>query len=676
MALLQSNKYRAEIDGLRAVAVALVVLFHLGLGFSGGYVGVDIFFVISGYLITRIILEKQSNNTWSFPHFWYRRFMRLAPALTGMVLAVLIAGYFLLLPGDYKNVAEAAIAQFFMVANIYVWQTTGYFDGPSGIRPLLHGWSLAVEEQFYLIYPIFIVLLARLSQRIVVAGMLMVAAVSLLMSEYGAQHHPVVTFLLLPTRAWELLLGGLLVKFPKPNANLAKIFPFLGYVGLAAIFLASIFFSEQTRFPGFSALVPCLGAAAIILSTSIKPSGVRRLLSWAPLVFVGQISYSIYLWHWPIIAFWSYHNLGVVPDVWTAAQLLVLTMCCGYLSWIFFEQPFRIKSSSESLSPSLKPTTRLVGMVASCVSIAVSIIYYNGFESRLSPVARSVNEVGISKILARNPNTAKRGKFPRYGSTGNNKETIDFIVWGDSHALQLDSLIGEMARGTGKQGVIAAMPGTVPAIGVWRTWRKDYEREWNENVIQWIEKKDIKDVILVCFWSQRIGAMPVVNSRYLVSGPNIDSKTPDQAARALAEGLEKTIKRLADDGRNVWVVGQMPFTSGDPKREWLMNEYFGSPSATDKTSQPYLLAKRKVDHLLDSLNAPFKKLDSDVQVFKEKEAIPLVIDGTCLWFDKDHLSVDGANLVLAELFSPVKEALLMQTAGRQSHPYALHVIKQ
>jgi len=249
-------------------------------------------------------------------------------------------------------------------------------------------------------------------------------------------------------------------------------------------------------------------------------------------------------------------------------------------------------------------------------------------------------------------------------------------VWGDSHALQLDSLIGEMARGTGKQGVIAAMPGTVPAIGVWRTWRKDYEREWNENVIQWIEKKDIKDVILVCFWSQRIGAMPVVNSRYLVSGPNIDSKTPDQAARALAEGLEKTIKRLADDGRNVWVVGQMPFTSGDPKREWLMNEYFGSPSMTDKTSQPYLVAKRKVDHLLDSLNAPFKKLDSDVQVFKEKEAIPLVIDGTCLWFDKDHLSVDGANLVLAELLSPVKEALLVQTADRRSHPYALHVIEQ
>ena len=191
--------------------------------------------------------------------------------------------------------------------------------------------------------PDFIVLLAA-CQRIVVAGMLMVAAGSLLMSEYGAQHHPVVTFLFLPTRAWELLLGGLLVKFPKPNANLAKIFPFLGYVGLAAIFLASIFFSEQTQFPGFSALVPCLGAAAIILSTSIKPSGVRRLLSWAPLVFVGQISYSIYLWHWPIIAFWSYHNLGVVPDVWTAATLppFVADICHGYFLSSHFELSHRV----------------------------------------------------------------------------------------------------------------------------------------------------------------------------------------------------------------------------------------------------------------------------------------------------------------------------------------------
>ena len=138
MPQLKNTKYRAEIDGLRAVAVVLVVLFHLGLGFSGGYVGVDVFFVISGYLITRIILEQQCNGTWSFYRFWYRRFMRLAPALAGMVLAVLVGGYFLLLPSDYKNVAEAAIAQFFMVANIYVWQTTGYFDGPSGVRPLLH----------------------------------------------------------------------------------------------------------------------------------------------------------------------------------------------------------------------------------------------------------------------------------------------------------------------------------------------------------------------------------------------------------------------------------------------------------------------------------------------------------------------------------------------------------
>ena len=140
------------------------------------------------------------------------------------------------------------------------------------------------------------------------------------------------------------------LSFQSQTANLAKIFPFLGYVGLAAIFLASIFFSEQTQFPGFSALVPCLGAAAIILSTSIKPSGVRRLLSWAPLVFVGQISYSIYLWHWPIIAFWSYHNLGVVPDVWTAAQLLVLTICCGYLSWIFLSSHFELSHRVSHIS--------------------------------------------------------------------------------------------------------------------------------------------------------------------------------------------------------------------------------------------------------------------------------------------------------------------------------------
>ena len=676
MPQLKNTKYRAEIDGLRAVAVVLVVLFHLGLGFSGGYVGVDVFFVISGYLITRIILEQQCNGTWSFYRFWYRRFMRLAPALAGMVLAVLVGGYFLLLPSDYKNVAEAAIAQFFMVANIYVWQTTGYFDGPSGVRPLLHGWSLAVEEQFYLIYPIFVVLLARISHRILVGGMLLVAVMSFLMSEYGAQHHPVVTFLLLPTRAWELFLGGLLVKFPKPSDKLIRIFPVFGYGGIAAVILSGIFFSDETRFPGFSALVPCLGTAAIILSTSVKDSGVRRLLSWAPLVFIGQISYSMYLWHWPIIAFWSYHNFGVALNIWTAVQLLALTVCCGYLSWKYLEQPLRIKPANELSFRFFRLTKWSIGLVSSCIILAGAIIHFNGFDSRLSVEAQCVNTASIKKSFARNPNMAKRGDFPRVGSLENKKESIDFIVWGDSHALQLVSLIDEMARGSGKQGIIASMPGTVPALDVWRTWRKDYEREWNENVMQWIEKKDIKDVILVCFWSQRIGAMPEVNSRYLISGPNSDSKTPDQAAMALSEGLEKTIKRLAEAGRNVWVVGQMPFTSGDPKKEWLMNNYFGKAVAADETLGPYVTAKRKVDHLLDSIDAQFERLDPACQVFKGKSTMALEVNGTGLWFDKDHLSVDGAHLVLAELFQPLKNHLLVKTADSRSDVRVLQTIKK
>ena len=259
---------------------------------------------------------------------------------------------------------------------------------------------------------------------------------------------------------------------------------------------------------------------------------------------------------------------------------------------------------------------------------------------------------------------------------GNNKESIDFIVWGDSHALQLVSLIDEMAQGSGKQGIIASMPGTVPALDVWRTWRKDYEREWNENVMQWIEKKDIKDVILVCFWSQRIGAMPEVNSRYLISGPNSDSKTPDQAAMALSEGLEKTIKRLAKAGRNVWVVGQMPFTSGDPKKEWLMNNYFGKAVAANETLGPYVTAKRKVDHLLDSIDAQFERLDPACQVFEGKSTMALEVNGTGLWFDKDHLSVDGAHLVLAELFQPLKNHLLVKTADSRSDVRVLQTIKK
>ena len=210
-------KYRPDVDGLRAVAVTLVLLFHAGLGFSGGFIGVDVFFVISGFLITGLILKEQESGKFSLANFWVRRIRRIIPAATVVVVAVLVAGFFILLPRDYEDLGKSAIAQQLMLSNVYFWRNTGYFDGPADLKALLHTWSLAVEEQFYLGYPFLMMLLHRFGRKVTVGALTFLGVGSLIVSVYGVEHHPSATFFLLPTRAWELLIGGLICFLPKPT---------------------------------------------------------------------------------------------------------------------------------------------------------------------------------------------------------------------------------------------------------------------------------------------------------------------------------------------------------------------------------------------------------------------------------------------------------------------------
>jgi peptidoglycan/LPS O-acetylase OafA/YrhL len=199
-------KYRPDIDGLRAVAVSMVLLFHAGLGFPGGYVGVDVFFVISGFLITGLILKEQKAGTFTLANFWMRRIRRIIPAATVMVATVLIAGFFLLLPTDYVELGQSSIAQQLMLSNVYFWRSTGYFSGFAELKPLLHTWSLAVEEQFYIGYPFLIIILSRFRRRNIALFIALLTAVSFATSQYGVEHYPNATYYLLPTRAWELLI--------------------------------------------------------------------------------------------------------------------------------------------------------------------------------------------------------------------------------------------------------------------------------------------------------------------------------------------------------------------------------------------------------------------------------------------------------------------------------------
>ena len=336
-------RYRAEIDGLRAVAVIPVILFHAGFAaFGGGFVGVDVFFVISGYLITALLLGDLATGRFSIWAFYDRRARRLLPALFVVLAACLPVAWWWLLPGDLQELLQSVAAVAVFMSNILFWRQSGYFDTAAELKPLLHTWSLAVEEQFYLLFPPALWLAWRLGRRWMVGLIAVVFVVSLAAAQWGALHKPAAAFFLLPTRAWELALGALVachVAGDGPRRTSPTAAAALGSIGLLLIVGAVFAYDRHTPFPGLSALVPTIGAILVILFAT-PDNRVGRLLGSKGLVGIGLISYSAYLWHQPLFAF---ARLKTVEEARapTFAALSLVALGLAWLTWRFVERPFR-----------------------------------------------------------------------------------------------------------------------------------------------------------------------------------------------------------------------------------------------------------------------------------------------------------------------------------------------
>lgn len=338
-------RYRPEIDGLRAIAVIPVILFHAGIPlFSGGFVGVDIFFVISGYLITTIILGELEAGRFSIVQFYERRARRILPALFVVVVTCLPVAWLWLMPSDVNELSSSVVAVLAFVSNIFFWQQSDYFDAATELKPLLHTWSLGVEEQFYVLFPIFLLLGWRLGRTRLVVLLTIAALLSLALAEYAASRKPVAAFFLLPTRGWELAVGALIAFYSggkQGNQFSPTLSRSLSVVGLALITLAVLVFNKDTPFPGLNALVPTVGAGLLILS-AWPGTLVGKLLGSRILVGIGLISYSAYLWHQPLLAF-ARHRSFTDPGAVLIAWMIVLTFGLAYVTWRFVEQPFRRK---------------------------------------------------------------------------------------------------------------------------------------------------------------------------------------------------------------------------------------------------------------------------------------------------------------------------------------------
>ena len=549
-------KYRREIDGLRALAVLPVILFHAGFtAFSGGFVGVDVFFVISGYLITTIIQSEVREGHFSVARFYERRARRILPALFLVLGACLPFAWLWLLPSDAKDFAASLVAVSLFASNVLFWLQSGYFDAAAELRPLLHTWSLAVEEQYYLLFPLLMVAIGRFSKRWLATVIVLIAIASLLVAQWGTVHGPSANFFLLPSRAFELLLGALAALYladrlatePQPRA-LGELGSLGGMVMLAyAVFR----FDSSTPFPGVYALVPTIGTLLVILYAT-PATWVGRLLGHPLLVGVGLISYSAYLWHQPLFAFAKHRTLAA-PDGHVFLGLSVVALGLAYLSWRFVEAPFRDRGRVDRVA--------IFGLavLGSAIFIAIGMTGFltNG-AARWTDERARVHDVEQRLRVNYGLDVACRSEFTTSAKC-RTSDKPEVMVWGDSYAMHLISGLMAAKPGLGLVQMTKSVCG--PFLGIAPVNEK-YTVDWanqcikhNDAVFAWLQQaKSVKVVVL----SSTFGQFMNDGARVLLR----DGRVVEGRAHA-ARAFDETLAKLRDAGVVPVIVSPTPGDGSD-----------------------------------------------------------------------------------------------------------------
>jgi peptidoglycan/LPS O-acetylase OafA/YrhL len=639
-------KYRPEVDGLRALAVTPVVLYHAGLGMTGGFVGVDVFFVISGYLITGLILKELSRGTFSLKDFWERRARRILPAMSVMVLATLVAGYFFFLPWDYEELGRSVIAQSVFGANFHFWAQSGYFDGPAEMKPLLHTWSLAVEEQFYLLFPALLLLIWRRLWKHARGLLITLWVLSFLLSVVGSHHFADATFYLLPARAWELLTGALLALYrpsmkPVSRPALAEL---ASALGLGLILLACFCFDAGTRFPGASALLPCAGTALFLWANESRVTLSGRILSLKPFVFVGLVSYSWYLWHWPAFAYLNRIYLDEVPAavVWA---VVFGSFLMAILSWRLVETPFRTRR--------LLPTRRGVSIAsASAILMAIAAgLFLDATDGMPGRVPESVIRLSEQE---RNPEfrkknvleDAKAGTFQSLGLEAPVAGAAKFLLWGDSHGIAVAPVLDELAKEYGYVGYAALRAGNPPLLGVWIDHDKIGRKaiEFNDAVLEFIKKEKIDRVLLAGRWAYYYSGKGDGTMNGLIIGEDETEASFAGAARAMRESLNATVSALEALGVEIFLLEQVPDQRFDVPRELADRVWRGMPVdelGIDRATHDEL--QRPIQEIFESFGNRVSLIDPADYFFEGQVRMRLIHDGQSLYIDEDHVSDAGAE---------------------------------
>lgn len=611
--------YRADIDGLRAVAVIAVLLHHVWPeAVPGGFVGVDVFFVISGFLITRIIHAEIAEGRFSFARFYERRIRRLFPALFAMLGAVLVAGWFLQLPSDYEASLRGSVGTLLFSSNVVFWRqlAEGYFAADAKLNPLLHTWSLGVEEQFYLAFPPLLLLLHRFFPRHLRELLAGTAVLSLLAAVLLLEGHRVAVFFLTPFRGWELLAGSLLALNAVPAINAPGTRNLVATLGLGCILASIVWYGPEMDFPGLAAALPVLGACAVIHAGSgAQATATGRVLQWRWIVYVGLMSYSLYLWHWPILVF-AKAAFGIRWGLEAQLAVLAASLAIGSASYHLIEQP------------SQRPG-RFRGVVAASIAVALLVVSIampglrnGGYPTRLSEPASRFDSARLEPI--RFLQCDGRSTWCRLGA---DRGSPTFLLFGDSHMLVWGPGLDIALRERGIAAYFVPHSSCPPVYGVERIGQPKCAQS-NRRVKQFLTNHpDVEHVVMAARWE------------YYERPRMIRPMSPRLAGKAdvLQSAVGMTVSELRAMGREVLVLGQVPVYPAGVPYTLALEAWHGLPPAETTLARHHERSpalKRSVEQEGGLFVDPAEWMCTPVCLRQ--------VGGVSLYKDKDHLSVAGS----------------------------------
>lgn len=655
--------YRSDIDGLRTIAVLLVILNHAGFtAISGGFVGVDVFFVISGFLITAIIAPKITNNTFNFGWFLSRRIKRLMPVLFFIIAATIVLFTLVMLPQDLMKFYRSIIWIVLYGANFFFWREHGgYFDGNSAEVPLLHTWSLAVEEQYYLVWPIMLIVMIKFlgPKRTVIASIIACIAATVF-SQWGTEITIGAAYYLLPTRFFELLVGSCLALawpyLPKPTLKMQHG---LSLLGLVLIVFGAFYLTEHHSFPGYNALYPVLGTALIIYA---KNGFVNQFLSTKAMVYSGNISYSLYLWHWPLLAFIRYTSIELTLMV--QLSVILATYLLSVLSYRYIEQPFREMKLSNFMPIALK-----IYLAPTIIIIAFALfgIYQKGFEQRFSPdvVQQSLALNSFASESRKACHSALRNseRLPTSECmfTNNKASTGDVFVIGDSHANHMVPFLKVLAEAAHYDGQDYTLDRCLPLLGLsWGSnlYKANKCKGRNQVAYDYIKSNRFTYVVLSASW-------PEISTRRIFDEQQV---LDDDTKRAiLTTQFQNSIEVIISSGAIPVIIEDIPTLGGISPQCTIKKQLFNQ-NLTCKT-------KKNSNRLIGSLANDALAKHPEIIIIKPQNLFckntecRIALDNVPLYRDEDHLNEIGAEkmaeVYLSQYGNPFHTSKLQQHTGGQ-----------